>query len=375
MPDTELLGPLLWPMPSGGYRVPRSPFLSFEGLPQSPVTEPLGLLVLTAWGALIALLFAFFLAQQLARVVVPSPDSVLSRRVLGMATGVVRDVLLGAAALGTAPGTEPRAAPGEGEQRLAGAAAAGVAGGKPAGTRTPATMNIPRHIAVIMDGNRRYGKRQHGEGSQGHWDGGRVLVDFVDWCIAAGVGTLTCYAFSTENWNRPKAEVDVLMTIFERYCNDIQRDAVSKGIRLRVLASDSERIPPHMRRLFAEMEAGTTTCTTINLNLCVSYGSRGEITNAVRGIAAAAAAGTLNPEDITEDLVSAHLLSGALDPRDRDPDLLVRTSGEKRLSNFLLWQLAYTEIVFVDKLWPEMTQADLGECIGEFQARKRRFGK
>ena len=237
-----------------------------------------------------------------------------------------------------------------------------------------APLTVPRHVAVIMDGNRRYGKRKYGgAGSRGHWDGGRTLVDFVDWCMAAGVHTLTAYAFSTENWKRDPKEIDVLFTIFETYCHQIHGEALSKGIRLRVLVSDPEKLPVHMRALFATMEESTQHCKAFELNLCVSYGSRSEIVQACRSISEDVAGGRLRAADIDEDTVSRALLTGGLEGG--DPDLLIRTSGEQRLSNFLLYQLAYTEMIFVDKMWPELTEGDVGAIVQEFSDRKRRFGK
>jgi len=228
----------------------------------------------------------------------------------------------------------------------------------------------PRHIAVIMDGNRRYGKSMYGVASQGHHAGGRTLSNFVDWSIEEGVEVLTCYAFSTENWKRSKEEIDCLMTIFHHYCNEIMATSISKNIRIRVLSSDEAPIPDNLSRLFREMETKTRHCNGFSLNLAVSYGSRSEITRACRSVAQLVEKGAINPGDITEDLISEHLLTGSLPP----VDLMIRTS-EVRLSNFLLWQLAYSELVFLSKNWPEVTHSDLRDAILTFSSRQRRFGK
>lgn len=233
------------------------------------------------------------------------------------------------------------------------------------------SLVIPRHIAVIMDGNRRYGRRKHGNAYKGHWDGGKVLVDFVDWCMESGVGALTAYAFSTENWNRDPAEIKALMSIFEKYCEEIHVHALKKNIRLRVLATDRERLPEHVRVAVDNMVAATFHCDGFQLNLCISYGGRGEIVNMCKELVTRCAEGKLSVDDIDEATVSRALLTGEL----ADPDLLIRTSGETRLSNFLLYQLAYSELLFVNKCWPEMTRDDLQMAIVEFSRRKRRFGK
>lgn len=238
----------------------------------------------------------------------------------------------------------------------------------------PAPPAVPRHVAVIMDGNRRYGRRTHGgTGSRGHWDGARTLVDVVDWCMAAGVRTLTAYALSTENWKRDPGEIQVLLAVFEAYCPILLRKALDRGVRVRVLVSSPEKLSVHLRELFAAMEASTRHCKAFDLNLCVSYGSRDEIAQACRSIAEDVVAGRLRPKDIDEHTVSRALLTGGL--VGGDPDLLIRTSGERRLSNFLLYQIAYTEIIFVDKMWPELTEADMATIMREFSDRKRNFGR
>jgi len=228
----------------------------------------------------------------------------------------------------------------------------------------------PRHVAVVMDGNRRYGKKMYGDGLKGHWDGGDTLSNFIDWSIAHGVQILTVYAFSTENWNRPQQEVDTLMHIFEAYTEKIRRDSIAKGVQVRLVSSDPHRLPKKILQDLRDLEKHTAHCTTFKLNICVSYGSRREIVNAVQSLAAAAAKGDIAASAIDEAAIDEALATAGLP----DPDILIRTS-ECRLSNFLLWQLAYSELVFLDKLWPEVTEEDLVAVINNYQGRQRRFGK
>jgi len=229
---------------------------------------------------------------------------------------------------------------------------------------------VPKHIAIIMDGNRRYGLERLGNKLAGHFEGSQTLSRVVEWCIEEGVEILTVYAFSTENWKRSSEEVSELMSIFERYCEQIRKDAKAKNVRLRVLASDPEKLPLRIHESAKALERDTATNTGFCLNLCVSYGSRSEIVGAVRRLAEDVAQGNLSSEDITEDLFSQTLLTGNMP----DPDLLIRTSGECRLSNFLLWQLAYTEMVFVNKYWPEFEKNDLLDACQVYSNRQRRFG-
>ena len=255
---------------------------------------------------------------------------------------------------------------------------------------------IPKHIAVIMDGNRRYGRAKYGSATRGHWDGSRTLVDFAKWCIAEGVGVLTVYAFSTENWNRNPSEVEALMKIFVRYCEELREEALKRDIRLKVLSTETERIPDDVRAGLRRMEEDTRGCSGLLINICLSYGGRGEIVNACQSIADECCRASnrqrehresgqgdlhdsghneskfLYPNNITEEVFSRYLLTGDCP----DPDVVIRTSGEFRLSNFLLWQLAYSEMFFLSKPWPALTKADLVEVIRAYAGgRKRRFGK
>ena len=246
--------------------------------------------------------------------------------------------------------------------------AGGAAGG--GGPAAAAACGL-RHLAVIMDGNRRYGESAHGDALRGHRAGAEALLSFVDHCLAEGVEMLTVYAFSTENWRRSRAEVDALMGALCDYSEDVGRAAEEKGIRVRVLASDEGRLPAEVRRKLRRLERRTALHSRFSLNVCVSYGARQEIANAARRAAEDAVAGRIRAEDIDEAAIAERLCGGRM----REPDVLLRTSGEKRLSNFMLFQLAYAELVFVDKLWPEMGRDDLRDVIKEFRGRKRRFGR
>ncbi|KAE8881050.1 hypothetical protein PF005_g13948 [Phytophthora fragariae] len=237
--------------------------------------------------------------------------------------------------------------------------------------RDSGEMKIPRHIAVIMDGNRRYGKNKYGAGVRGHSDGSRTLVNFTDWCIDAGVKALTVFAFSTENWNREQSEVDALMNLFNQFMHEIVPEALKREVRVRVLVSDGRKLPAYIVEAIEEIEAKTQHCTRFSLNLCVSYGARDEIVGACKKIAKEVANGETSVEEINEELLSQRMLTAGLP----DPDVLIRTSGELRISNFLLYQIAYSELIFMDKMWPEVTQDDLQGIIVEFNRRKRRFGK
>lgn len=232
---------------------------------------------------------------------------------------------------------------------------------------------IPAHIAIIMDGNRRYGRKNFGVSGaiRGHRAGGHVLFDFIGYCIDYGVGALTVYAFSTENWNRSAKELESLMQCFAEMCPRVLNICLGKSVRVRVLASDFQRLPPHIQDLLRQLEEGTKNCTKMNLNLCISYGGRGEIVMAAKSLARSAVKGEIKVEDIDEAALSNHLQTRG----QPDPDFVLRTSGERRLSNFLLWQVAYSEMIFVEKHWPELERNDFLGVLHEFARRKRRFGK
>lgn len=232
-----------------------------------------------------------------------------------------------------------------------------------------ANSNGPKHIAVIMDGNRRYGRKTHNDPLRGHWDGGQTLVNFCDWCAKDGVKQLTVYAFSTENWGRDKIEVDTLMSIFSKYAEKMRVEAISRNVCVRIISTDNTRLTGAVKESIDALESSTKHCDGFIINICLSYGSRGEIVNACQSIVNDSINGKItNNEPITEEIFSNYLKA-----KD-EPDVLIRTSGEYRISNFLLWQLAYTEMFFIDKYWPEITQLDIKQIIKEYQDRKRRFG-
>lgn len=235
----------------------------------------------------------------------------------------------------------------------------------------PSHQTIPHHIAVIMDGNRRFGRKTYGTATKGHSDGSQTLVHFVDWCREIGIRALTVFAFSTENWRRDPSEVSYLMAIFEKFMHRIANEAITKNIRIRVLSSDATHLPVHIQQSIADIEAKTKACSGFVLSICVSYGARNEMLNCCKQIATDVAQGSLRLEDITEQSFEEKLLTYGVP----DPDIVIRTSGERRLSNFLLYQLAYAELIFVEKLWPEFSKTDLVQVVAEFNARKRRYGK
>lgn len=233
-------------------------------------------------------------------------------------------------------------------------------------------QSVPRHIAVIMDGNRRYGKAKYGNPTRGHWDGSKTLIEFTKWCMAEGVQALTVYAFSTENWDRDPAEVSALMSIFCRYCEELRVEALQRGIRIHVLETESERVPSDVREGIDRMVLQTRHCDQFTMNICLSYGARGEIVNACKSLTKDVLDGTIDVDQIRETHLQKKMLTGHC----CDPDVIIRTSGEERLSNFLLWQSAYSELFFLKKPWPELKKEDLVEVIRSFaQGRVRRYGK
>jgi len=228
----------------------------------------------------------------------------------------------------------------------------------------------PRHVAVIMDGNGRWAKAHGKARHAGHRAGVRVARSITRACAQARVEVLTLFAFSSENWQRPVEEVNGLMRLF---VEAIQREADelhANGIRLRFIGA-REQLPGILRRRMAAVEAKTATNTGMTLVLAVAYGGRWDVVQAVRQVAARLRAGDLDPADIDEALLDRHISLAGLPP----PDLLIRTGGEQRVSNFLLWDLAYTEIFFTPVLWPDFTPEDLSQAIAFFRQRQRRFGR
>ncbi len=225
------------------------------------------------------------------------------------------------------------------------------------------------HIAIIMDGNGRWAKERGLPRAEGHRAGAESIREVTEACIELGVKYLTLYAFSSENWNRPQNEVDALMKLLDRFLDDKASELDKQNIRL-VAIGDLDRLPAATRKRLDLIQAQTQNHQTMTLVLALSYGAREEITAAVRSIARAAVAGEISPDQIDGELIARHLYTKDIP----DPDLLIRTSGEMRVSNFLLWQISYSEIVIVKKMWPDFRQGDLFAAVEEYKKRHRRFG-
>ena len=228
---------------------------------------------------------------------------------------------------------------------------------------------IPRHVAIIMDGNGRWAKERGLPRLEGHRSGAESVREVMEACIELGVEYLTLYAFSSENWSRPEAEVSALMTLLNRFLDEKAKDLDRQGVRLQVIGQ-LDRLPEKTRALIERIKARTAGHEKMTLVLALSYGGREEIVSAARSLAEDAVAGKISPEDIDCDLFASRLQTAGIP----DPDLLVRTSGEMRVSNFLLWQISYAEMVIVKKFWPDFRQGDLFEAVEEYKRRHRRFG-
>lgn len=229
---------------------------------------------------------------------------------------------------------------------------------------------VPSHVAVIMDGNGRWAKKQGKMRLKGHHAGADAVRRTVESCRYLGVDILTLYAFSSQNWGRPKQEVSGLMTLFDVYIKKERRRLLENGIRLQVIG-DRSKLSAKLQGAIANLEAESAANTAMTLQVAVSYGGREEILMATRQLASAVAKGTLKPDEIDEALFSASLYTAGRP----DPDLVIRTSGEERVSNFLLWQIAYSEFHFTETLWPDFDEACLLEAFQDFSRRQRRFGK
>lgn len=227
----------------------------------------------------------------------------------------------------------------------------------------------PGHVAIIMDGNGRWAKARGLPRTAGHKKGVDAVRRTVEAARELGIGTLTIFSFSSENWRRPEEEISDLMGLLRFYLRSEVAELHRGGVRLRVIG-DRTRLSEDINRLIDNAEALTRDNRTMTLVVALSYGSRLEIVHAARRLAEEVAAGRLSPDSIDEDALSARLYTSDIP----DPDLIIRTSGEKRISNFLLWQAAYAELVFVDTLWPDFTKRDLEAAIEEFHRRERRFG-
>ncbi len=230
--------------------------------------------------------------------------------------------------------------------------------------------NIPRHVAVIMDGNGRWAKQQGEDRIFGHHEGVNSVRDVVEACGEIGIKYLTLYAFSTENWNRPKEEVDGLMELLVATISMETPNLSKKGVRLQAIG-DIKSLPVSCQKELQESIDLTAHNSTVTLILALSYSSKWEITDSVKQIASKIEAGKLKAAEITPELIETHLNTNAFP----DPELMIRTSGEHRISNFLLWQLAYAEFYFTDVLWPDFRKDDFFKAIIDYQNRERRFGK
>ncbi len=229
--------------------------------------------------------------------------------------------------------------------------------------------NLPVHIAIIMDGNGRWARTKGLDRRAGHAAGAETLREIADYCSNLGIKVLTAYAFSTENWKRPKEEVDALMDLLYDYLCDADKKLAGRNNVVRVIGNRTP-LRPDIQEKMAEVEEMTKNNDGMILNLAVNYGSREEITNAVRSIAADIENGKLSGGDITEELITSRLYTGNIP----DPDIILRPSGELRLSNFLMWQAAYSEFWFAKLCWPDFTPKHMKQVICDFQKRNRRFG-
>lgn len=229
---------------------------------------------------------------------------------------------------------------------------------------------LPRHIAVIMDGNGRWAKQQGQNRIFGHRNGVKAVRETSEACAELGVEYLTLYAFSTENWSRPQMEVSALMNLLLKTTGTELKTLLENDIRLFTIG-DLSSLPKSVAKNLQDTIEKTAHCKRMQLTLALSYSGKSEITQAVKSIAAKVQNGTLSPDAINEEFISNQLYTAGMP----DPELLIRTSGEKRISNFLLWQLAYAEFYFTDIFWPQFNKEELYKAIYEFQNRERRFGK
>lgn len=228
---------------------------------------------------------------------------------------------------------------------------------------------VPAHVAIIMDGNGRWAQSRGMERSAGHVEGVNTVRRITEIASEIGVKYLTLYTFSTENWNRPEEEVNLLMHLIVTAIERETPDLIRNNVRLTMIG-DMARLPQFAAERLQRCFDDTAHCSGLNLILALSYSARWEITQAVKNMAQEVATGSLNPEEITDDVVSMHLTTAGIP----DPDLLIRTGGDFRISNFLLWQLSYAEIIITNQYWPDFTKQDFVDCIEKFQGRQRRFG-
>ena len=235
--------------------------------------------------------------------------------------------------------------------------------------KKPDKNKLPKHIAIIMDGNGRWAKKRLLNRVAGHQKGTDAVREIVTTCRELGIEVLSLYAFSTENWNRPEREVNALMNLLRKYLIKELDEMLEKDIRLSS-TGDIEYLPDNVRTVLLDTIKKTERCRSMVLNLCLSYGGRDDILQAVRKAIGDCERKRIKPEDITEEVFSRYLFTSEIP----DPDLMIRTGGEYRVSNFLLWQIAYSELYITDILWPDFKKENLMEAILDFQKRERRFG-
>lgn len=233
----------------------------------------------------------------------------------------------------------------------------------------PHSENIPRHVAIVMDGNGRWAEQRKRPRNMGHQAGLKSLRETVEHCMIAGVQTLTVFAFSSENWNRPRTEVQRLMDLFMRALDKEVSSLHDNGVNVRFIG-DRSAFKPELQKSMARAETLTGDNSVLNLNVAANYGGRWDVVEAARLLARSVANGRIQPEEISEDLFASTISTAGTG----DPDLFIRTGGEMRISNFLLWQCAYAELYFTPVLWPDFDGAELDRAIAAYQARERRFG-
>ena len=229
--------------------------------------------------------------------------------------------------------------------------------------------NLPVHIAIIMDGNRRWARQRNLDVKTGHKEGAKTLENIVRYAKKVGIKYITVYAFSTENWKRSEEEVGALMLLLQAYLDSYAKRADTEGIKVKVLG-DISVLPKGMQNTIGKLEERTKDNTDINFNIALNYGGRDEIVKAVRKIAEKVKEDEIKIEDINEEIISNNLYTSGMP----DPDVVVRTSGEMRTSNFLPWQIVYSEFIFVEKNWPDFNEEDLDKVIEIYQKRNRKFG-
>lgn len=230
-------------------------------------------------------------------------------------------------------------------------------------------ISLPKHVAIIMDGNGRWAKKRFLPRLEGHRAGAKSVRNTVEECRRLGIRYLTLYAFSTENWTRPEEEISGLMKLFIEYLKSEVSTLTKNNVRLRAIG-ERGRLSPEILSLLEDVEAKTSKDPELDLILALSYGSRQELVQATRRIAEKIKFGEVNIDDISEEMIQQNLYTADIP----DPDLLIRTSNECRISNFLLWQCAYTEFIFTPVLWPDFSKEEFNKCLEEFQKRERRFG-